>query len=301
MVLNKLISITYLLIAGRLLSLACGPCGCQPGTGYWGILPQIRSHFVGVRYGYYPMRTGHGGLSERFHYHAAEWWGRFFVHRRIQLLVQAPYNAVFSKSYKQPQDFWINKGMGDMRLWLSGVVLETPDTAPVLTRHFLVLGGGLKMPTGTYNRVRGGQLLPPTLQAGTGSWDWLLSAMYTFRHGRWGVQVASLTWLAQENPLRYAPSSSFQASAVFYYWYRQGGLSILPQAGASGEYLTREKNMGLPAENTGGHVVHAVMGCDVYWNKLALGLSFLWPAAQHLNGGLARLDGRLWAHFSYFF
>lgn len=66
-------------------------------------------------------------------------------------------------------------GMGDIRL--------TGKYAPViLTRHLLIVGGGIKFPTGEYKLLNSeGSINEPTVQPGTGSYDFLFSLFYDYQ------------------------------------------------------------------------------------------------------------------------
>ncbi len=68
-----------------------------------------------------------------------------------------------------------SSGMGDIRL--------TGKYAPVvLTRHLLVVGGGLKFPTGEYKLSNAeGSINEPTIQPGTGAYDFLFSLFYDYQ------------------------------------------------------------------------------------------------------------------------
>ncbi len=66
-------------------------------------------------------------------------------------------------------------GMGDIRF--------IAKYAPVvLTRHLLVIGGGIKLPTGEYKLFNAeGGINEPSVQPGTGSYDFLVSLFYDYQ------------------------------------------------------------------------------------------------------------------------
>ncbi|MCS6979217.1 MAG: hypothetical protein NZM15_03840 [Flavobacteriales bacterium] len=280
--------------------LACGPCGCSGGTPYLGILPQFRSHFVGIRYNFQSIRFNHSGLKERLQFHSTEVWGRFYVHPRIQMLMQVPFQAIQTRTGTGPHQ-WINQGMGDLRLMLNGLVLQTPDTSQKTWRHALLLGAGLKAPTGTYNAVREGQVLAPSLQLGSGSWDWISSAMYTVRHSRLGLNVSWLTLWRQPNPLRYKLSDQHQVAASLFGWLKRKSLDILPQGGVLWEHLTSEKSQGIPVSLTGGNTGLLTAGCDLYWKRLFISAVGMWPLVHQIQGGTLKPGMRVWTSLTFLF
>lgn len=239
-------------------------------------------------------------MPERHLFHNPEIWGRFFVHPRIQLLVQMPFQAI--RGLEGPDaGQWVNKGMGDLRLQASGILIQTPDTTPGPWRHLFMAGGGLKLPTGVNNALRNGQVLPPAFQAGTGSWDGLLSAIYTVRHGRWGLNAGLQSVFRQPNMQRYKASDQVQASALIFAWFSRHDWQVLPQLGWVWENLSPEKSQGMPVAFTGGYQGQVQAGCDVYWKRMVLSVSALVPAVHRLNGGYLKPGVRLWSSLSYVF
>ncbi len=91
-------------------------------------------------------------------------------------------------------------GIGDMRL--------IARYAPVIkTRHLVVIGGGIKFPTGEYKLLNGdGNINEPTIQPGTGSFDYLFSFFYDYQilPHRFDTFVSLSYQLTGENNLNYA-------------------------------------------------------------------------------------------------
>ncbi len=92
-----------------------------------------------------------------------------------------------------------SSGMGDMRL--------TGKYAPiVLTRHLFVVGGGVKFPTGEYKLSNSeGSINEPTVQPGTGSYDFLFSLFYDYQviPHKFDIFVSGSYQLNTENDLNY--------------------------------------------------------------------------------------------------
>ena len=96
-------------------------------------------------------------------------------------------------------------GFGDVRL--------IGKFAPwVTTRHLAVLGAGVKFPTGEYKLLdHEGEINEPTIQPGTGAWDGLLSAHYSYqiRPHAWDAFLATSYQLAGENSKAYRFGDTF--------------------------------------------------------------------------------------------
>jgi len=92
-----------------------------------------------------------------------------------------------------------SSGIGDIRL--------TGKYAPVVsTRHLFVLGGGVKFPTGEYKLLDAeGTINEPTVQPGTGAYDFLFSFFYDYqiRPHKLDAFFSGNYQLATENDLNY--------------------------------------------------------------------------------------------------
>src|SRR6187402_3379639 len=84
---------------------ACDICGCAAGSNSLGILPGFKKHFVALRWNERSFTSSHTpSLSEDGSYTATETsskeyfntldvWGRFNVHKRLQLYAFVPFSV----------------------------------------------------------------------------------------------------------------------------------------------------------------------------------------------------------------
>ena len=155
-------------------------------------------------------------------------------------------------------------------------------------RQQLQAGGGVKFPTGYYNR----RIDHPTLQTGTGSWDALLNAIYTLRYNRFGLNTDAMFRLSGENASGYKAGNRFSGGLRFFYWKDWKNLTLLPNAGIVYETAGKDSDHGARLDLTGGQCTLAALGTDVYWKNWSVGLTWKAPLAQDLAEGRVQARDR---------
>jgi hypothetical protein len=266
---------------------ACDACG-GPGSQFVGILPQFHRHFAGMRWHYRSFRMAHSPteapIPERFA--TFEAWGRFYPVRRLQLFAFVPYNY-FARQVPNAEAF-VNHGLGDLSVTANYLLLDTGDSLYASYKQTLSIGGGLKLPTGRFrDRSAEGQTLHPNLQMGSGSVDFLLSANYTLRRGRFGANAEVGARLSTPNADGYRLGHRANAAVRAFWWQPLGrGCALMPQAGLLYDYGAQDRQDGHRVSMTGGGLLAASVGLDLYLGPVLLGASGQLPLASSLNGGM---------------
>jgi len=173
--------------------------------------------------------------------------------------------------------------MGDIRL--------TGKYAPViLTRHLLVVGGGVKFPTGEYKLFNAeGSINEPTVQPGTGAYDFLFSLFYDYqiRPHKLDVFFSGSYQLTTENDLDYEFGDQTFLNIGFNYLLeteRKVTLStqINYRHAERDHFGTTSGRQGVPS--TGGDWVNLTPGIRVQASDALSLYSFLQlPIYQYVN------------------
>jgi hypothetical protein len=285
-----------------LATTACEICGCGPGSSFVGILPQSGRGFAGLRY---RIQRFDSHLSSRFlntreTYQTAEVWARWFPARRVQVLAFVPYQL-------NRQDglggTYTRQGLGDVTVLAHYNLLNTAlDTVARRVNHTLLVGGGVKAPTGRFRYdADGSEVANPNFQLGTGSTDPLLSAIYTLRAGAWGWNTDASYRLTTRNADGYRFGNRTTASSSVFFVKNLPALTLLPTLGVVGEYARRDRDRGVPNARTGGYLTLGALGLELYTKRLSAGLNVQVPLAQHWAGGELRSRNRAMAHLTVLF
>ncbi len=286
---------------------ACNTCGCAASNQYLGILPQLSGHFIGLQYSYRWYESHHDAsepdkAAGREYYQAAQLWGRYSLGKRVQLFAFVPYQY----NTKQEGDARSTlSGIGDVSA-LVNVQLLRPSSTCGAWQHWLQAGGGVKAPTGAYdNAVLGsGDVLAPSMQAGTGSWDYIGNTNYTLQHGLWGLNAEAAYTLTTPNHQTYKYGNRISGAAQVFRQYTRKGLRLLPAAGLRYEnagqdydnYPTRSL-----AQYTGGYMMYATAALRAYSRHWGAELGYSQPIAQDYGDGLVKSKGKAEAGVVYLF
>ncbi|MBD2769961.1 hypothetical protein IC235_18900 [Hymenobacter sp. BT664] len=298
---------TFLFLLGSLLLLAprpgraCDICGC-----FMGITPYDNQSGVSLMHRY-RIFNGYQALGQTPHFFPAgarpffpsslngdngyahdhsgdptdfeafrviELRGKYFLSQRVELNAFVPY--VMNTS--QINGRQLNAaGVGDVTVFAGYHLIRQIETAGVQSR--LIVGGGVKLPTGEYTRRSDrGQRYPLLNQVGTGTTDGFVYANYIAGFHSFGLSVNSSYRRCTENTFRnsLAPSTATYAS-LFYRIPRGADWQVYPSAQF---FYEKTKGEMLEGKLTGEHAMNNALlgpGLDIYYKNVALNTSFQLP------------------------
>lgn len=278
---------------------ACDVCGCAANANYFGILPQYGQHFAGLRYTSSRFTSSHmPSLFETSQspYHESlqrmEVWGRFYPAKRIQLYAFIPYQ------YNTRNDAGVvttSQGLSDISVMGNYILINTGDSGRLSWRNTLSLGGGVKAPTGRFDPSGAA-----SLQTGTGTWDYLLNAIYTTRYKQLGLNADVNVRLNTANA-DYRYGNRYTSSVRLFYWHRYKLVSILPHTGILAEYAQKDRKYGIDQYYTGGNGYYSATGIDVYFRRISVGCIYTVPLSETLNAGYEKTNQRVSVQALYLF
>jgi hypothetical protein len=300
---KRLIILTLILLVSLTPSArACSVCGCGVGNYHYGILPQFRKNFAGIRYRYSSyISTLDDSHAEAYSYEtfqSGELWGRFYPAKRIQAFVFVPFNF---NERKEGSHISTLKGLGDIVVSANYNLINTYDSLNDVLKHNLLVGGGLKLPTGEFRTLENGLTVNQNFQLGTGSFDFLFNLIYTARYKNLGLNTELSYSLNTTNKDEYRFGNATRGAMTAYYVLDANELTIMPNVGISGEFFKDNQQFGEPFPDTGGWASFCTAGIEIYYRNVALGFSYAHPGRQKLFTGQVEANDRLSAHFTVMF
>lgn len=284
-------------------SLACDLCGCGNGGSFWGIMPQSHRAFVGLRYGQKSYDSHLNSLSSQTHedFWKTELWARAFPFKKVQVLAFVPYNFNRQTILKTGNQLDL-QGLGDISTYWHYNLLNTiTDTIPHKVYHNLLIGGGVKLPTGRYqyDLLSDNEVADPNFQLGTGSTDFMANIVYTIRYKSWGLNYDFLYKMNTYNANEYRFGNRINTNLSALYFIRIGSeVTLIPNVGVAYESASTDEESGIRNIRTGGDALFGSFGMESYFNKISMGVNYQSPITQNLSNGELRANSRLNIHFT---
>jgi hypothetical protein len=272
----KKIFVSIIFLISFQAAFACEICGCSSGNYFIGPFPQFHKHFVGIRYSFRKFNTVMESDKTQFSkdfYQTTELWAGWNMGKKWQLLAFLPYNI-----NKQNSDDGIktNSGLGDATLLLNYNLLNKNNQQ-------LWIGVGAKLPTGTSNADADEIVTTANNQAGTGSYDFLLNAMYSIKLNNWGINT-NATYKINGSKDDYRFGNRLSSSAFVFHSIQRGAKTTFsPNAGLLYEHLNANEFNKVKVEDTGGNSLSFAAGLEINFNKVVLGFNAQLPLSENLS------------------
>ncbi len=283
---------------------ACDICGCANSGAYFGLLPQSNKSVVGVRYQRLDFVTHASSpiLRTEEHFNVSEFYGRFFPLKRVQVMAFLPYRV---DSQVTSADVKKQNGFGDATILANYNVFNTlMDKESTSTfNHTLLIGGGVKLPTGKFKFDENNtlQVANANFQLGTGSTDLILNAFYTINKDQWGLATNVSRKFNTTNSQKYRFGHQLFGTVDLYRSFTIGNVSITPSVGFYGEKSEHGIQKGEVLKETGGTLLNATAGITLFAKRWTLGINGQKPVAQKSASGHVMAKERVLVQLGFLF
>jgi hypothetical protein len=297
-----LLSIIVVISLTAVDAVACNVCGCGVANYHYGILPQYTKNFIGVRYRHRSyqstLEAGHDAPFSNETFQSAELWGRFYPFKKLQAFVFLPYN--FNERI-EGQKITRLTGIGDAVISANYNLFNTYDSVHARIKHSLLIGGGVKLPTGKFQAIEDGLTVNQNFQLGTGSIDFLFNLIYTIRMNKVGFNGEFTYNVNTTNKDDYRFGNTSRSGVSTFYVASTGKLTVMPNAGVSVETFADNKQYGQAFPETGGWAMLYNAGIESYYNQIAFGITYTHPGKQQLFSGNVTSYDRIAMHVTFMF
>jgi hypothetical protein len=292
--------------------LACDFCNC-----YLGLNPQYKKNTFGLRYHSMFYRGSHmtneelqgTGISVNDFLESRtniEVHGQFYPTQKIQVVYSLPY--VMSHEYTTMNHHHGEDGEGEH---LAGIgdplfianfqLFNRTETDSSNYSQRLLAGGGIKFPIGNWKLEEDAEACERVHLPGTGSWDYIASAVYLGKYNRTGFNLNVTYLITTSNKQQFRFANRFNANLTAYYQIKKKETMLYPNAGAYLEQAGKDIDGESALQNSGGSILFAHTGFDIYFKKFSLNTAFQIPVVQQLNSNQPALQHRIIAGITYAF
>lgn len=283
---------------------ACDLCNC-----YLTITPNDHKNAIGFRYrfssyegaGDHSMMMAkilHGGSEVKEEYRTYEMWLRYYPVPKIQMEFVIPFR--YNRSIEEGMPDHTLNGMGDLIVLTHYELIRTFPMGPDAFKQRLYVGGGIKIPTGEYDKKTGGEF-DPHLQTGTGSLDFMMSALYLVKYRQTGAKASVNYSMNRKNRNDFTFANRLNLSSAVFYQLTIGDFIWMPSLGVYFEQAKKDKQNNIALENTGGTMWLGAAGTDLYYKSYALNFSYQTPLKQTIGAEQAKNQGRFIIGMTYSF
>lgn len=301
---KKILFLSAFLFISLTTSFACEICGCGVGNFYMGLLPNFKTKFIGVRYSFLNYRTILAKDASQFsndYYKTTEIWSGWNIGNRWQVMAFVPY-----RSNKKISDDGVKttNGLGDISLLANYKLFHTRNinASNKTVEQQLWAGAGIKMPTGAYHvdlTDPDANIGDANAQAGTGSTDILLNAMYQLTIQKIGFNTSVNYKINTANADQYRFGNRFTVNSLAFYRIRFAGMAVSPNAGLLYESSAGNNYQNEKVDETGGYLLNASLGAEINFNKITVGINTQLPVSQNFAAGQTNSKTRGVLHISF--
>jgi hypothetical protein len=222
---------------------------------------------------------------------------KYFILKRLELNVFVP---LLNNKSKADNQYISHTGLGDVS-FNAGFHAITPK-ADKKVRHKLILGAGIKLPTGNYYAHDAfSDRLPFEMQPGTGSIDGFTYINYVVMTKKIGASV-SLNYKANgQNKFHEKLCNSHNDFASVFYKVPIKNVILYPSVQANYE---NTKGLSIKNElqkNTDMNSLLLGPGLDMYYKSFSINLAWQFTAYEEVKNGNLKSAGRLSFALNYSF
>lgn len=295
-----------LFFATTACAIACDVCGGSLSGNQWGVLPQFKRSSFGLRYAGQQFKTQHSLLyKENFsteRMQSLELSYRAYLAPRWQLMARLPlqYNQQTNNFAGTHTQLF---GLGDATLSANFVLLNnTTDTTQHRFKQLLSINGGLKLPTGAFQRQdSSGTLINPYLQIGSGSLDFTLGASYTLRYIAVGWHNEANLRLTTPNKNNFQFGRRLSYNSSFFYWLQTSTAMFMFQGGALYEQNAADKDQNTYLNGSAHQSLSARLSADIYYRNYSAGIAVALPLWQRADNNMLNRQLGIQAQINYLF
>lgn len=222
---------------------------------------------------------------------------KYFVFKRLEANVFLP---VLNNKSKSNDAFVSNTGLGDVSI-LMGCHIIKPNV-DAKTKHKLVFGLGIKLPTGNhFAHDINSNRLPFEMQAGTGSYDLLVNLNYLAMIKKVGVNVnCSFKKNGKNNYKEQLAASTINFASLFYKISIKK-IVLYPSVQCNYEY---SKGLFVSNKSINGTGVNSFLlgpGLDLYYRNFSINTAWQFTTYENIDAGALKSAGRLSFGLTYSF
>jgi len=273
---------------------ACDICGCGVGNYNPYLFPHLSKSFISLSYMHRYYRThSETGINGNEYYNSFLLTAQFSIGKKFQVMAMLPFQVNQLVNDHETQN---RAGAGDMSFLINYRLFDKMSTGK---RQTIMIGAGLKVPSGKYTTAKTEEIDDQNFQLGTGSLDYIVSASYRISLAKWAFSAATSYKYNTQNKDDFRFGDVLTSGATAVYRIDGNKISVAPYAQLISEIQMKDAAAHVIQEHSGGHAFYTGAGIDVNTRKAAIGINYQLPVSQHMAEGQINVRPRISAHISF--
>ncbi len=288
----------------------CDLCGCATSSGSSGFGTLNNVSFVGVRYLNQSFESRDGIFSDSPKsietIQTYQLWSRIPISEKFYINAILPYQDLSRERRSENERL---SGLGDAVImgWYRHIFYKKPEGSDVVFENKspsgfqLDLGLGIKLPTGRFEESQTNRI-NPGFQVGTGSWDGIASAAFSYGKNDTGINLLTTYYLKstnRNNDYRFGNQLSVVANVFHKIGFEKSALS--PFLGFNLDTYNSIVQFDETLPDTDGYIFQASAGAEFAFDRYILGANVSIPLSQELFGGDVEARARAMLYVNYVF
>lgn len=287
----------------------CDLCGCATSSGSSGFGTLNNVSFVGVRYLHQSFESRDGIFSDSpmstETINTYQLWSRIPISEKFYINAILPYQDLSRERRSENERL---SGLGDAVImgWYRHIFYKRPEGSDVVFENKtpngfqMDLGLGIKLPTGRFEESQTNRI-NPGFQVGTGSWDGIASAAFSYGKNDTGINLLTTYYLKSTNKNDYRFGNQFSTVATVFHNIGFNTSSLTPFIGLNVDIYDSIVQFDETLPDTDGYIVQGSIGTEFAFRNYILGANMSIPVAQELFGGDVESRARATFYVNYVF
>jgi hypothetical protein len=273
----------------------CDACGCSTTGGAFGFGDLSQKNSLTLRYLYQSYQTKENIFNNspwnQETFQTLQILGLFSISKKFKILSIIPYSHLNRNNASI-------QGIGDVTI--NGVYELINSSTEKKGDHLVYIGGGFKIPTGTFNNELRGNI-NPGFQLGTGSLDYSILSEYQWKYNQltWQTLVNYLWKTTNQNDFKFGNQLNLLTGFTYHLNYKS--VNFFPTIGYALEVSEKNVDFGVTIPNSNGTLHMLKVGNEFKINQWGLGIHYFTPFKQNLMNQTVQLNNRWNVQLQYNF
>lgn len=222
---------------------------------------------------------------------------KYFITNRFETNLFIP---VLDNKSKKDDLYLHHTGFGDVSLNVAYHIIIPKASQPI--RHKLLVGLGMKLPTGNYYaHDANSNRLPFEMQPGTGSYDGFGYINYVVMGKRYGANLNLNYKQNGQNKYREHLGNSHNDILSLFYKFSYQSVIFYPSIQANYEYTKGIYVTHHLQKNTGINSLLLGPGLDLYYQSFSINMGWQFTVMEEVRDGMLKSAGRINIGINYSF